>query len=214
MLATENVSAAQVLPLNFFEADADRVAENLIGVVLLVDGVGGLIVETEAYDEGDPASHCYRGRCTAMNEAMFLAGGHAYVCPGRHMFHLNFVCGPEGYGSAVLIRALRPLDGSVGKMKERRDPYQSRPPKGVRYLCSGPAKLCEALGIGCKLNGASLYKAPFELRSRVGRIRIVKGKRINTSAAPDCLRRYGLLDTPSFLSEPMPIPPALAVNFN
>lgn len=201
------------LPQDFFHGRVDEVAEKLVGMLFLVNGVGGVIVETEAYDQDDPASHCYKGRRTPLNEAMFLAGGHAYVCPGRHMFHLNFVCGPAGFGSAVLIRALRPQPASIDVMKQRRDLYQKIPPKDSRYLCSGPGKLCEALGIGCKHNGTSLYDAPFCFGPRSEEVRIVQGKRINTPAAPDRLRRYGLLETPSFLSVAMPCPPAVPINF-
>jgi len=114
-----NIGEPAILTRTFFEGSADEVAKNLIGVSIFVNGIGGAIVETEAYDEGDPASHCSDGEPTALNESMFLAGGHAYVCPGRHMLNLNLTCGPRGFGSAILIRALRPSPDSVEVMTLR-----------------------------------------------------------------------------------------------
>lgn len=180
-----NDPVTKQLDRHFFDLDAVDVAQALIGVSLFVDGVGGVISETEAYDETDPASHCFERWRSAINESMYLPAGHAYVCPGRHFYHLNFVCREEGFGSAVLIRALRPHADSVSAMKERRDHfYEQGVPAGVGYLCGRPGPLCESLAIGAKHDGRSLYEKPFKLLCRQSdpvirlgpRIGITKGK--------------------------------------
>src|SRR5882762_3527302 len=93
-----NDVGGRLLDQKFFDGDAVDVAEALIGVTLLVNGVGGVIIETEAYDESDPASHCFAKWRSALNESMYLPAGHAYVCPGRHFYNLNFVCREIGFG--------------------------------------------------------------------------------------------------------------------
>ena len=191
----------------FFQANADEVAKNLIGTKIFIDGVGGTIVETEAYDQGDPASHCADGEITALNESMVLEGGHVYVCPGRHMLHLNLTCGIKGYGSAVLIRALRPSPGSVEAMTKRRGKFAPAALKDPRYLCKGPGSLAEALGIGCKHDGLSLFERPFEMRASAGAVSIAQGPRVGITNGHELLRRYGLIESPSFLSRPMGCPP-------
>ena len=168
-----------------FLAPSHLVARQLIGVTVLVDGVGGRIVETEAYDGEDPASHSYSGP-TDRNFAMFGPPAHAYVYRsyGIH-WCLNFVCREEGHGAGVLIRALEPVTG-VETMVERR---------GTRdhwLLCSGPGKLCQALGVTRALNGRSLAAAPFELAPAPGRIDVVSGPRIGISKAVDVPWRFGL----------------------
>ena len=133
----------------FFGRNVHEVAPNLIGATLLVDGIGGIIVEVEAYHHTDPAAHSYSGR-TPRNAVMFGPPGHAYVYRsyGIH-WCLNFVCQPEGSASAVLLRALQPTDG-VGTMRRRRGV------KDERLLCSGPGRLCQALGITGDHNGLAL----------------------------------------------------------
>jgi len=132
-------------------------------VRVTADGVrlAGRIVETEAYGEGDPASHCYRGR-TARNAPMFLAGGHAYVyfTYGMH-FCMNVVCDREGVGAAVLLRAVEPLDG-IDEMRRR------RPGVRDRDLCNGPAKLCRAFDIGRAENGLDMRVPDAPLRIEAG----------------------------------------------
>lgn len=179
------------LPRNFFDSDALKVAKALIGVTLFVEGIGGTIIETEAYDETDPASHCFEKWRSAINESMYLSGGHAYVCPGRHFYHLNFVCRESGFGSAVLIRALEPDLSSVGVMKERRDRFFERAVrKGYGYLSYRPGPLCEALAIGAKHDGASLFGSPFELFDRASIPPIKETPRIGITKAPGKLWRF------------------------
>src|SRR3954447_3635559 len=148
-----------LLRRSFFARSVHEVAPDLIGVTLLVDGVGGRIVEVEAYDQEDPASHAYRGR-TPRNEAMFGPPGHAYVYRsyGIH-WCLNLVCGAEGVPEAVLIRALEPTAG-LDEQRRRRNADEPR------SLCSGPGKLCQALAITRDHDGLPLDKPPFLLEPR------------------------------------------------
>ncbi len=174
-----------VLRADLFSRSVHEVAPELVGVTLLVDGVGGMIVEVEAYDREDPAAHGYRGR-TARNASMFGPPGCAYVYRsyGIH-WCLNFVCEPEGVASAVLIRALEPAHG-LEKMRARRgleDP---------RLLCSGPGRLCQALGVTREHDGLPLDAAPFELLAREGEPEIVAGPRVGITQAADRPWRYGL----------------------
>lgn len=168
-----------------FNAPSVEVARGLIGVVLLVDGVGGMIVETEAYDREEPASHCYIGP-TPRNLAMFGPSGHAYVYRS-HGLHwcLNFVCREAGHGAGVLIRALAPLQG-LDKMHERRAVAEAR------QLCSGPGKLAAALAITREHNAMALSAPPFVLLPRDGDVAVVTGPRIGISKAVDLPWRFGL----------------------
>jgi DNA-3-methyladenine glycosylase len=168
-----------------FLAPSHVVARQLIGVTMLVDGVGGRIVETEAYDGEDPASHTYSGP-TARNMAMFGPPAHAYVYRsyGIH-WCLNFVCREAGHGAGVLIRAIEPLAG-LETMRERRGTSDAW------LLCSGPGKLGQALGITHALNGQSLAQAPFALEAAAPGIEVVTGPRIGISKAVDVPWRFGL----------------------
>jgi DNA-3-methyladenine glycosylase len=169
-----------------------EVAPELIGVTLLVDGVGGRIVEVEAYDQEDPASHGYGGR-TQRNASMFGPPGHAYVYRsyGVH-WCLNLVCDGEGVANAVLVRALEPTHG-LDTMRARRSLQEPR------LLCSGPGRLCQALGITREHDGLPLDRPPFELRAPNGEVEIVTGPRIGITRAAELPWRYAEDGSP-FLS--------------
>ncbi|HET7191845.1 MAG TPA: DNA-3-methyladenine glycosylase [Pseudolabrys sp.] len=179
---------------SFFDRPVLDVAPELIGATLLVDGVGGIIVEVEAYHHTDPAAHSYIGR-TERNAVMFGPPGYAYVYRsyGIH-WCLNFVCEEAGSASAVLIRALEPTHG-LPAMRRRRGVHEAR------ALCSGPGKLGEALGVTRKYNGLALDRAPFELRARAVTPELAVGVRIGISKAAEKPWRYGLKGS-LFLSRP------------
>jgi DNA-3-methyladenine glycosylase len=168
---------------SFFARSVHEVAPDLIGMTLLVDGVGGRIVEVEAYDQEDPASHAYRGR-TPRNESMFGPPGHAYVYRsyGIH-WCLNLVCGAEGVPEAALVRALEPTAG----LDEQR---RRRGVEDVHALCSGPGKLCQALGITRAHDGLPLDRPPFRLRDRREAPEIVTAPRIGIARATELSWRY------------------------
>jgi len=178
----------------FFDRSVNKVAPDLIGAMLLVDGVGGVIVEVEAYHHSEPAAHSYNGP-TERNCIMFGPPGFAYVYRsyGIH-WCLNFVCEDEGSASAVLIRALEPKAG-LALMRRRRGLAEER------QLCSGPGKLCEALVVTRRHNGLPLDRAPFELRARERKPAITTGVRIGITKAVEHPWRYGLMDS-KFLSKP------------
>jgi DNA-3-methyladenine glycosylase len=178
-----------MLGRDFFARSVHEVAPDLIGVTLLLDGVGGRIVEVEAYDQEDPASHGYRGR-TARNEAMFGPPGHAYVYRsyGIH-WCLNLVCGEAGVPEAALIRALEP----TARIDEQR---RRRGVDDLRALCSGPGKLCQALGISREHDGLALDAPPFRLEPRGEVPEIATGPRIGITRATELSWRYALAGSP------------------
>lgn len=184
-----------ILSRDFFDRPVLDIAPELIGATLLVDGVGGEIVEVEAYDESDPASHSFRGP-TPRNAAMFGPAGHAYLYKiyGIH-YCLNFVCRP---GSAVLIRALRPTDG-LAQMHERRGGV------GDKQLCSGPGKLAQALGLDLGQNGLALDAPPFSITARRQAGEVATGMRIGITKGVDTPWRFVLKGSP-FLSRPLQQP--------
>jgi len=179
-----------------FAGDSHDVALALVGAVLLVDGVGGRIVETEAYDRQDPASHSFSGP-TPRNEAMFGPPGRAYVYRsyGIH-WCLNFVCREAGHGAGVLIRAIEPLYG-IDAMRARRGLDD------VRLLCSGPGRVGQALGIMRELNGLRLDQAPFKVLAPAEPVALARGPRIGISKAMEVHWRFGLAGS-RFLSRPFP----------
>ena len=189
---------------SFFSRSVLEVAPDLIGSTLLFRGVGGRIVEVEAYHHTEPAAHSFRGP-TARNAVMFGPPGYAYVYRsyGIH-WCLNFVCEPKGSASAVLIRALEPLAG-LGAMRRRRGLDDER------LLCAGPGRLCEALGITAAHNGLALDQPPFEIFARTEAIEVVEvaaGLRIGITKAIDKPWRYGLKGS-RFLSKPLRPPSKL-----
>jgi DNA-3-methyladenine glycosylase len=182
----------------FFARSVHEVAPELLGVTLLVDGVGGKIVEVEAYDHEDPAAHGFRG-LTPRNASMFGPPGHAYVYRsyGIH-WCLNLVCEDEGSASAVLIRALEPTHG-VDAMRAWRGTDEPR------LLCAGPGRLCQALGVTREHDGLPLDEPPFELRPRDREPEVVTGPRIGITRAADRPWRYGIAGS-RFLSRPFSAP--------
>jgi len=186
----------RLLKRAFFGRRVHEVAPGLIGVTLLVNGVGGVIVEVEAYHHTEPAAHSYRGP-TPRNMVMFGPPGFVYVYRsyGIH-WCVNFVCEKEGSASAVLIRALQPTHG-IAAMQRRRKLHDER------SLCSGPGKLTEALAITHDHNGLALDAPPFALYARSQKPDIVTGIRIGLTKAVDLPWRYGLKGS-KFLSKPFP----------
>jgi DNA-3-methyladenine glycosylase len=178
----------------FFNRSVHEVAPDLIGATLLFGGVGGRLVEVEAYHHTDPAAHSFHGP-TPRNVVMFGPPGYAYVYRsyGIH-WCLNLVCEPKGSASAVLIRAIEP---TVGLLRMRR----RRGVSDVRLLCSGPGRVCQALGITRADNGLVLDEPPFELLARTGDVEVVAGPRIGLTKAVEKPWRYGLKDS-RFLSKP------------
>jgi DNA-3-methyladenine glycosylase len=168
-----------------FAGDSHHMARMLIGATLLVDGAGGRIVETEAYDREDPASHSFSGP-SARNAVMFGPPGHAYVYRsyGIH-WCLNFVCREEGHGAGVLIRAIEPLHG-IELMRERRGLQD------LHLLCSGPGRVGQALGITRELNGARLDRPPFKVLVATQVHEVAAGPRIGISKAMEVPWRFGL----------------------
>jgi DNA-3-methyladenine glycosylase len=184
----------KLLKRAFFARSVHEVAPDLIGATLLVSGVGGIIVEVEAYHHTDPAAHSFRGP-TPRNRVMFGPPGFTYVYRsyGIH-WCVNFVCEQEGSASAVLIRALEPTHG-MATMRRRRHLDDER------SLCSGPGKLTEALGITNKHNGLALDAPPIALHAHTVKPEIAAGVRIGITKAVEMPWRYGLKGS-KFLSRP------------
>lgn len=186
MLRNETMASKRAdeasLDAAFFSRPPEAVARDLIGATLLYDGAGGLIVETEAYHPGDPASHSFRGP-TLRNAAMFGVPGTAYVYRiyGMH-WCLNFVCTP---GSAVLIRALEPTVG-LERLSARRGGL------APRLVASGPGRLCAALGISREDDGKSLFEPPFSMIANTEPRSILVGPRIGITKAVEEPLRFGL----------------------
>ncbi|USQ98376.1 DNA-3-methyladenine glycosylase [Caulobacter sp. RL271] len=177
--------------IDLLDRPSPEVARLLIGALLTFEGVGGVVVETEAYDPDDPASHAFSGP-TPRNAPMFGPVGRAYVYRsyGLH-WCLNIVCGPRP-GAAVLFRALEPTLG-LDEMISRRglgDP---------RRLAAGPGRLCQALGITAAQNNQSMTAPPFRLEPAAAPVAVVQGPRIGITKAVEQPWRFGLAGSP-FLS--------------
>jgi DNA-3-methyladenine glycosylase len=182
------------LKRSFFDRSVHKVAPDLVGATLLVNGIGGTIVEVEAYHHTDPAAHSFRGP-TPRNRIMFGPPGFTYVYRSYGMhWCVNLVCEEEGSASAVLIRALQPTHG-IPAMRRRRGLEQEH------ALCSGPGKLTEALAITDKHNGLAIDAPPFAVHARTGRVEVVSGIRIGITKAVDLPWRYGVRGS-KFLSKP------------
>jgi DNA-3-methyladenine glycosylase len=183
---------------DFFARPVGEVAVDLLGCVLTVDGVGGMIVETERYQQDDPASHSFRGP-RGRAAVMFGPPGHLYVYRsyGLH-WCVNLVCEPEGSGAAVLIRALAPMHG-IPAMRGRR--------RGVadRLLCAGPGRLCAALAIDRRLDGADALRpgGRVALSGRAEPVPVACGPRIGITRAAEQPWRFGVAGSP-YLSKPFP----------
>jgi DNA-3-methyladenine glycosylase len=184
------------LKRSFFGRSVHEVAPDLIGATMLFNGVGGVIVELEAYHHTDPAAHSYNGP-TERNRVMFGPPGYVYVYRsyGIH-WCVNFVCEKTGSASAVLIRALEPTHG-LAAMRRRRGLDDAR------ALCSGPGKLTQALGVTRDHNGCALDAPPFALHARKETVEVVSGTRIGLTKAADLPWRYGLKGS-KFVSKPFP----------
>jgi DNA-3-methyladenine glycosylase len=199
MSTTEQINIADLQPIPdeeqeaFFNGCVDEVAATLIGMFISnkVDGryLGGQIIETEAYCQNDPAAHCHPDANKARKKEsgpMSLSGGHIYVYPSRINFSkgtwcLNLTCGPSGFGSAVLIRSLRPTSDSIERMKKIRSQFMKKAPTEID-LCSGPGKLHEALGlIGPAYNGEPISKTSLRLHGRT-----------DVDVPVTCGRRWGI----------------------
>ena len=180
-----------------FDAPSIEVARALVGASLYVSGVGGRIVETEAYDESEPAAHTFGGQ-TPRNAVMFGPSGRAYVYRsyGLH-WCLNVVCMRSGHGAGVLIRAIEPTRG-LAAMRERRRQDDAR------LLCSGPGRLCQALGVTHAMNGLRFDRPPFRLvpRGDDAVVEVASGRRIGISKSRDLHWRFVLAGS-AFLSKPM-----------
>jgi DNA-3-methyladenine glycosylase len=205
-MARNRISATRIAPdapapkvgrplkRSFFNRSVHDVAPDLIGATLLVNGVGGRIVEVEAYHHSEPAAHSFNGP-TPRTMVMFGPPGFSYVYRsyGIH-WCVNLVCEKAGSASAVLIRALEPTHG-LAAMRRRRGVEDER------ALCSGPGKLCEALGITIQTSELALDQPPFALHARIGKAEIATGVRIGITKAADLPWRYGLKGS-KFLSKP------------
>jgi DNA-3-methyladenine glycosylase len=188
------MAAPALIRRAFFARSVHAVAPDLVGATLSFKGAGGIVVEVEAYHHTDPAAHSFGGQ-TSRNAVMFGPPGYAYVYRsyGIH-WCLNFVCEEEGSASAVLIRALAPTHG-LSAMRRRRGSSDER------LLCSGPGRLCEALGITGAHNGLALDAPPFELLRRGEDVDIAVGERIGITKAAQVPWRYGLRGS-LYLSKP------------
>jgi DNA-3-methyladenine glycosylase len=177
-----------------FSASALSVARQLIGTVLYLNGVGGFIVETEAYDESEAACHGFTGLSTR-NAPLFGPPGRAYVYRsyGIH-WCLNIVCREAGHAAGVLIRALEPTAG-IEVMQARRATTD------LRLLCSGPGRLGQALAVTPELNGKPIGAAPFKLMAPPAKASIVRGKRIGITKEAERVWRFGLSGS-AFVSRP------------
>jgi DNA-3-methyladenine glycosylase len=195
----------KALGADFYARPVLEVARDLIGCTVEHEGAAGVIVETEAYHESEPACHAYVG-LTPRTETLFGEPGRAYVYRsyGIHAL-LNAVCDAEGVGAAVLIRALAPTAG-IDAMRARRGLIGERPAR-EQDLCSGPGKLTQALGIELSENDTSLINGPIRFGARAGIWRrpvVLDGTRIGITRAVELRWRFCLAGDPN-VSRPRPV---------
>ena len=181
----------------FYDRPVVEVARDLVGCVVSHEGTAGVIVETEAYHESEPASHSFIGP-RPRTRVVFGPPGRAYLYRsyGIHAC-LNAVCGPPGVGAAVLIRALEPVEG-IELMRERRGIQR------VESLCSGPGKLTQALGIALELNGSDLVRGPIVIAARTPAwrdVEVAASRRIGITKAIELKWRFSAVGS-RFLSRP------------
>ena len=194
----------RALPADFYSRPVLEVAPDLIGCTVEHEDTAGVIVETEAYHESEPASHAFSG-LTPRTRTLFGEPGRAYVYRsyGIHAL-LNAVCEPSGIGSGVLIRALMPVAG-IERMRLRRGLLAGRPVPDVE-LCSGPGKLTQAMGITLAGNGSSLSRGPVRIRPRDGdwlEPEVVQGTRVGITRAVELPWRFCALGS-RYVSRPRP----------
>lgn len=190
----DTAQRARPMTSEFFSLPVAELGAALIGASFCVDGVGGIIVETEAYAASDPASHSFKGR-THRNASMFGPAGRAYVYRVYGLHWCFNIVGGSGSGSAVLIRALEPVDGIVS-MQARRGTTDRL------ALCSGPGRLAQALGITGALDGAPLDRPPFHLSLPRQLQNVSSGRRIGIRCGVETLWRFGLAGS-RYLSRPI-----------
>jgi DNA-3-methyladenine glycosylase len=189
----------ETLPAAFYARPVVEVARDLVGCTLSHGGARGVIVESEAYHESEPACHAYVG-LTARTHVLFGPPGTAYVYRSYGIHALfNVVCEPEGVGAAVLIRALEPVAG-IAAMRARRGVT------AVEDLCSGPGKLTQALDIELGENGTDLVAGPIGVGPRPAGwedVALAVGPRVGITKAPELAWRFCALDSRS-VSRPWP----------
>ena len=187
------------LPRSFYARNTIKVARELLGKVLVRKKEG--VIEVEAYTENDPASHSYRGP-TPRNRVMYGPPGHAYVyfCYGNHWL-LNFVTEKEGVAGAVLIRAIKPIEG-IELMKKNRGTND------IKNLTNGPGKLTKALGIDGKDNGTDITRGNLYVEEGITPRKIQRGKRIGIKNGVELKRRFFISEPESFqlLDQPQSLP--------
>jgi DNA-3-methyladenine glycosylase len=200
----------RALPPDFYERPVLVVARELIGCTVEHDGAAGVIVETEAYHQSEPACHAFVG-LTPRTQTLFGPPGRAYVYRsyGVHAL-LNAVCELEGVGAAVLIRALAPSAG-VEAMRARRAAAAAnatRPVLAEEDLCSGPGKLTQALGVRLSENGSSLWSGPVRIREPEHgwrEVAVVQGTRVGINRATELRWRFCVAGN-RHVSRPRPRP--------
>jgi len=209
------LQSSPFLSPDFFARKAEQVAPDLVGcsIFTIIDGhrAGGMIIETEAYDQTDPACHCHSlatARRRNHSAPLRLSGGHIYIHRDRAMWCLNITCDRKEFGSAILLRAIKPNNDEVEAMSLRRSRHPSsdkrvkeRRSGFERFLCNGPGKLCEALGITDAQNEQSVFERPFEICARSTPVDLLNGPRINISQGKTMLWRWGLVGAEAFFSK-------------